>query len=140
MKTLRLFFLILIPSWQFFTETVDSPRIEFSSQETELAEPVWQELVFRPQSRSTIEIIKSLFFNPCWNEALFIMDCAEFFIAEGQGFEEKILTRLIIYLKRSKLLPPKARYLRFRLFFISKEREGHFKKDLVFSSELRKIA
>ena len=64
----------MISSWQFFKEVTPKLEIEFSWNDDARN---WQVLKLRAQNLSTIELIKSVFFNPQWNEALYIMDCAE---------------------------------------------------------------
>ena len=78
MKVLELLLSALISSWQFFKEAALAPRIEFALLKTkDDTSFFWEEFNLRPKELSMIELGKSLFFNARWNEALFIMDCAE---------------------------------------------------------------
>ena len=78
LKSLKLLVPALIPSWRFFDTIAPSPRIKFSCV-TAANETVgdWQAFRPRPQSLSWGTVLRRLFWNPRWNETLFLTSCAE---------------------------------------------------------------
>lgn len=78
LKTFKLLLPALIPAWNFFDWIAPSPRIEYALQNSAEAAPQeWREFRPRPSSLSFRAIAARLFFNPRWNEALFLVSCAE---------------------------------------------------------------
>jgi hypothetical protein len=74
---LKLFLPALVPSWRFFDRIGPSPRVEFALMEAgsrEVGE--WQEFRPRPAQLGAISMIARLFWNPRWNESLFLVSCA----------------------------------------------------------------
>lgn len=72
----------LIPSWSFFRAVAPSPRIEFRWLQPDLGpEPinvgVWQEFRPRPHHLPLMAHLKGLFWNPHWNQTLFLVSCSE---------------------------------------------------------------
>ena len=85
--------------------------------ETAHDETAWQEFFPRPKTLSITNYIQRLFWNPSWNEALFLVSCAER-ITEGNNVshsQQEIVNRIKADLKRRSLAAP---YLKFRLVFI----------------------
>lgn len=76
-KILSLILPVLVPSWRFFRAIEPSPRVQWtcSSPDGELG--TWREVYPRPQTMSVTEMFRRLFWNPAWNEALFLVTCAE---------------------------------------------------------------
>ncbi|NIA71108.1 hypothetical protein HBA54_21140 [Pelagibius litoralis] len=78
LKSLKFFAPVLIPSWRFFDTIAASPRIEFAllgaADETAAD---WQEFRPRPQNLSFGTVLRRLFWNPNWNDTLFLTSCAE---------------------------------------------------------------
>lgn len=69
---------VLVPSWRFFQSIQPSPRVQWaliSNGEAEVAD--WREFRPRPVDVSASEMLMRLFWNPRWNEALFLASCAE---------------------------------------------------------------
>ncbi len=138
LSTLKLLLPIFIPSWQFFKEIAPSPRIEFTLLKTEEDEAKWKELKLRPQKATNL--LKSLFYNPRWNEALYIMSCAEQLIANPQGYySEEILKCIKTELKRKQVNLETTPHIQFRLVFISKQ-GTELRQDLLFSSAIKRIS
>lgn len=126
MLVLRSLISALISNWQFFKESTLAPVIEVNVDGAD-----WQELSLRPKSQSFFDIVKSLFFNPHWNEALFIMDCAERLVLEKSQEDEDELTERI----KLKLSTQNAKYFEFRIIFISKDQ-----KEIVFNSDKKELS
>ncbi|MBL4740338.1 MAG: hypothetical protein JKY12_05050 [Sneathiella sp.] len=122
-QTLRLLLPALIPSWRFFDVIAPSPRIEFTLLETAHDIPTaWQEFRPRPAELSAREMLKRLFWNPRWNESLFLVSCAERLMANPtEHSSAEIFTRIGAELNQNPTdvkLPP---YLQFRLVFLDRQ-------------------
>ncbi|MEM9062271.1 MAG: hypothetical protein AAGD13_17570 [Pseudomonadota bacterium] len=75
---LRLLLPALIPSWRFFRSVEASPRIQWTFAENHPGDPtIWREFRPRPDRVSPLETLVRLFWNPVWNETLFLVSCAE---------------------------------------------------------------
>lgn len=135
MNTLRLVLSALISSWQFFKEAVFSPNIEFTLLKTVDDKKNWIEFCYRPQQRTLLQIVTSLFFNPVWNEALFMMDCAEKMLVEpSKELDCEIMERIIAELERRGYDLRDLSYLQYRLVL----EEGH-NRELAYVSELKTL-
>lgn len=75
---LRLLLPALIPSWRFFDRVGPSPRVEYVIQ-TAAGDrpPLWREVRPRPARVSLPVMLGRLVWNPGWNEALYLVSCAE---------------------------------------------------------------
>ena len=71
---LKLLLPALTPSWRFFNSVGPSPRIEYALREEA---DNWREFRPRPAVLSFRQRLKRLFWNPLWNESLFLTSCAE---------------------------------------------------------------
>jgi len=132
---LRIFKLLLpaiIPSWRFFDVIAASPRIQYvllNKQSENLSE--WQEYTARLRQLNPITILKRLFWNPHWNEYLFLVSCAERIIAnqnlssgviDNHHSEIEILKRIYRALFSHKnSFDDKGLYLQFRLLIVNRE-------------------
>lgn len=77
-KTLALILPVLVPSWRFFKTIEPSPRVQWAfvtGSDDALAQ--WQEFRPRPTHVSILQMLRRLFWNPAWNETLFLVSCAE---------------------------------------------------------------
>jgi hypothetical protein len=140
LTTLKLLIPVFIPSWQFFNKIAASPRIEFTMQATaEKQTDNWQEFSRRPKQRSLLTIIKSIFYNPQWNESLFMTTCAERLISNPtEQASQEIIKRIKAELELRQVNLSRTPYLQFRLVFVS--REGNkLQEDILFISELEKL-
>lgn len=117
-ETIRLVLPALIPSWRFFDTIAPSPRIEFALLENEQDVPGnWREFRPRPASLSILTLLKRIFWNPRWNETLFLVSCAERLMENPTDHSRREIVNRI----RHELGPSPARYLQFRLAFISRD-------------------
>ncbi|NUH66156.1 hypothetical protein HTT03_12755 [Sulfitobacter sp. S0837] len=122
-KTLSLVLPVLIPSWQFFKTIEPSPRVQWARIGG--GGPRWQEFRPRPQRLSAAQMFKRLFYNAVWNEALFVVSCAERIEAEPTAHSITEIQRRII----ASLPHLSDATLQFRLIFI--DRNG---QDLLYRS------
>jgi hypothetical protein len=132
---LRLLLPALIPSWRFFDAVAPSPRVEFAllrSLEDVPAE--WHEFRPRPASLSVGSMIRRMFYNSRWNEALFVTSCAERLVSSPDWHSEKeILQRIKDDLARGAFDAAASPYLQFRLVFVSRE-GARLQKDILYVS------
>jgi len=135
-QTLKLLLPALIPSWRFFDAITPSPRLEFvllkSSQDAAID---WREFRPRPTQLSLKHVLRYLFWNPQWNESLFLVSCAERLVNEPtEHSHAEILKRL----RREIAHTSSAPCLQFRLVFVS--RDGtEIKKDVWYISPVHSL-
>lgn len=126
LTTLRLVLPALIPSWRFFKTVAPSPRVEFRVEATEGPGP-WQEAAPRPVEVSFARMMRRMFWNPRWNEALYLNSCAERLIGtEERVHETEILRRI------ARALSPEARF-QYRLIFVTRE-GGQLERHMLYES------
>jgi hypothetical protein len=133
-KNIRLVLPALIPSWRFFDEIVPSPRVEFTVLETPHDEPVhWSEFRPRPARVSGASLLRRLFWNPHWNETLFLVSCSERLIESGEPYcIQEIFNRI-----RNDLKDTAARYVKFRLVLVHREADALQRQVMFVSSSMR---
>ena len=113
----------LIPSWNFFDVIAPAPRVEYAL----LASPgdttgTWREFRPRPARVSLATLLKRLFWNPRWNQTLFVMSCAER-LAEDRTpahSEDELFKRIAADLA-AEPQDPRRPWLCFRLVFVSRD-------------------
>lgn len=75
---LRLLLPAIVPSWRFFDAVGDSPRIDHALVPSPDATPAdWIEIDSRPATLTAGAMMRGLFWNASWNEALFLVSLAE---------------------------------------------------------------
>lgn len=138
LQTLKLLVPALIPSWRFFDTIAPSPRIEFTLLKTAQEEPAgWQEFRPRPPRLSLGSLAKRLFWNPQWNESLFLVSCAERLITNPtENSRQEILRRIRAGIEDSA---PAMPYLQYRLVFVSRNGE-EIQKEILFVSPVHGMA
>ena len=124
LRSLQLLLPALLPSWGFFDYIQPSPRIQYqllNVQQQPLHE--WLEFRPRPQHVSLITSITHLFFNPRWNETLFLMSCAERLVEHPTTHSEMQILQGIARDWRSGQLHPtqNASHAQFRLIFVQRQ-------------------
>lgn len=135
LQTLKLLLPALIPSWRFFDAISPSPRIEFmllrTAQDTS---DNWQEFRPRPAYLSFSTMLKRMFWNPRWNESLFLVSCAERLMTNPtEHSRQEIFKRIKAELKRSAADVTVMPHVQFRLVFV--HRNGtQLQKEIMFIS------
>ena len=126
---------VLIPSWRFFKTIEPLPRVQwvlFSDDNTIINN--WHEFRPRPQRVTPFQMLNRLFWNPEWNEALFVLSCAER-IEENptQHSIHEINKRILSDISQ---MPPHqtAQSMQFRLVFIHENETGQ-SQDILFISQ-----
>lgn len=122
LKILKLLLPALIPSWNFFDIIAPSPRIEFTLLDTSREAPTqWQEFRPRPAHISLTTMLKRLFWNPWWNENLFLVSCAERLMANPtEQSHQEIANAIQADLNQSSFDLSSKSYFQFRLIFVSR--------------------
>jgi len=140
LQTLKLLLPALIPSWRFFDTIAPSPRIEFTLLQTaQDASGQWQEFRPRPARLSIGSMLKRLFWNPRWNESLFLVSCAERLMARPtEHSSQEILKRIEAELERNSIDVSATPYLQFRLVFLSRE-GSQLKRHITFISPIHRF-
>ena len=143
LRILKLLIPALLPSWRFFDFIAPSPRIQFSllSADNDMARE-WHEFRPRPAYVSLRQMLGRMFWNPVWNESLFLVSCAERLIEHPTTHsEEEIFKRIEHELKRNVLRGTgnSATHLQFRLLLV--QRQGTtLQEDVVFHSRIRPLS
>ena len=140
LKPLKLLLPALIPSWNFFDTISPSPRIEYSlltsENETSLN---WIEFRPKPSHLSLPNMLKRLFWNPTWNESLFLVSCAERILENYALHSENEILRRIereLSLRQKQITET---HIQFRLLFI--QRAGvELKAEISFNSRIHKLS
>ena len=114
-----------------------SPRIEFTLLKAAHDVPEnWQEFRPRPAHLSLGSMLKRLFWNPRWNETLFLVSCAERLMENGaEHSAREIAKRIQDELEQKGMIGKEMPYLKFRLAFV--QRQGtQLQKHITFTSPL----
>ena len=135
LKTLKLLFPALIPSWNFFDVIAPSPRIQYALFNDENDNQIeWQEFSPRPGKVSFSVMLRRMLWNPVWNEYLFMVSCAERLLEQPTPHSEsEILKRIVNYIRSNSSSSDKT-YLQFRLLLVSREGDG-LKQELMYESQ-----
>ncbi len=121
MRSLSLLLPALVPSWRFFDTIGPSPRIEYATLSSPDAAPEdWQEFRPRPQRVVPLTMLIRLFWNPWWNETLFLVSCAERLADHPTAHsEDEIYRRIATDLDAA----PEWSWLCFRLVFLVRDND-----------------
>jgi len=130
----------LFPSWRFFAVISPSPRVQYAllSKIDEIATE-WTEFRPRPARLSFLQILARLFWNPIWNESLFLVSCAERILENPTSHSEvEIITRIIAELKNNSGCHQLPTHIQFRLLVV--HRHGStLQQEICFRSQVRLI-
>lgn len=140
LQTLKLLLPALFPSWRFFDVIGPSPRIEFCAFETEDETPqTWQELRPKPLNMPIWRMVTWLFWNPDWNDTLFLFTCAERLVQDPSDFRSsEIFARIEAELDRTADGTPQRTFVQFRLVFVSRCGPD-LRDDVVFVSTVQRL-
>ncbi|WP_198670532.1 hypothetical protein [Oceanicella sp. SM1341] len=123
----------LMPSWRFFREVAPSPRIEYALVSGPAEMPArWTEARPRPARLRPLAMLGRLFWNPGWNETLFLVSCAERMAERPTAHStEEIRKRLARGLAEGEGVTEGL--LRFRLVFVE-HRGGRLRRHVIHVS------
>lgn len=125
-NTLKLLLPGLIPSWEFFKAVQPSPRVQWRLLDRPHDDsPEWHEFRPRPAYVSPLRMGLRLFWNPVWNETLYLVSLSErLMLAPTAHSADEIRRRLAAEVNRT--VPPQEHlpFLQFRLVFVSRDTGG----------------
>lgn len=147
LQALKLLLPAIIPSWNFFDIIAPSPRIQFtllSSDNESISD--WYEFRPRPQHISFLNMLSRIFWNPKWNESLFLVSCAERIILQDtqnqiHHSETEILKRIKCELlnNTSNFNVKAATYFQFRLVFIKRQNK-QLQEEVTYISRIQPLS
>ena len=120
----------LCPSWEFFKAIEPSPRIQWRMLDT----PDQQGAVWRPyRPRASVvslpQMVLRLFWNPVWNDGLYMVSLAERLnIAPTPHSVDEINARLRTEMRQTIPFRDRLAYFQFRLVFVSRGAAGVVKE------------
>ncbi|WP_157044634.1 hypothetical protein [Roseobacter sp. GAI101] len=126
---------VLMPSWRFFKTIEPSPRVQWRFLTDKNATTGdWQDFRPRPQAVTAVQMIGRLFWNPVWNDNLFVVSCAE--RIEQQRTDRSIteITQRILADSDATQMNPQVRLVQFRLLFVHRD-GADLVEDIVFVSD-----
>ena len=139
LHAIKLLLPVLIPSWRFFDEITPSARIEFCMLPHADATPdQWYTLRPKPAHLPFRTMLLRLFWNPDWNESLFLVSCSERLIMQPTKHSiDEIVTRIQSKMRQEAKTKnaPAPSCMQFRLQCISRE-GGHLNTETVFLSDI----
>lgn len=105
---IRLLLPVVFPSWRFFSGIGPSPRIQYGFIEEGFEAPhAWHSFRAIPPQLTWRQAITRLFYNPVWNETLFMHSCAEHVFEQASSFHaQEIMRRLLEAVERGELSVP----------------------------------
>ena len=144
LKALKLLLPALIPSWNFFDVIAPSPRIQYALLNTENEIQLeWLEFRPRPMRLNVIQILHRIFWNPRWNETLYMVSCAERIMENSANClhsENEILNRISSDLIEEN--PPNhtisETHLQFRLLTLQRQ-DSELIQEVIFHSRIQKL-
>lgn len=141
MRPLALLAPALIPSWRFFDTIAASPRVEYVLlQAPDAPAELWREFRPRPHRIPPLAVVARLFWNPRWNESLFLVSCAERLIDRPTAHSEaEILARIAGDLAGTPDATTLPEWLAFRLVFLHRAGET-VAREVQFQSQPRRWA
>ena len=129
---------VLVPSWRFFKTIEPSPRVQWAFVH-DSDDPVdWREFRPRPAHISPGQMLRRLFWNPIWNETLFLVSCAERIQQNPTPHSiNEIWHRILPEIARMPI-GSAGKLVQFRLIFV--HRDGlNLSEEIVFLSKPRSI-
>jgi len=133
-KTLSLVLPVLIPSWRFFKAIEPSPRVQWALlADGEGTDAVWHEFRPRPQAVTLWAMVARLFWNPLWNDTLFVVSCAERIAEQPTAHSIAEIEHRILH-EIHGMQPTAVGYVQFRLVFVHRDADD-LAQEVVFRSD-----
>ena len=126
---------VLIPSWRFFKSIEPSPRVQWAALSMAGdADPVWRAYRPRPADVAPLEMLWRLFWNPAWNEDLFVVSCAERIRNDPTPHSINEIQRRVIREIDQTQTGVSDRWFQFRVVFVHRDARGLI-QEVLFVSE-----
>lgn len=124
----------LIPSWRFFKVVEPSPRLQWAVlHDPAQEERVWQEYHPRPQHVAPWQMLTRLFWNPHWNDYLFMVTLAErLTIAPTDWAKDEVFHQI------AAEMPQADTHLQFRLVHVTRQTE-RITSEVTYLSDIRRL-
>jgi hypothetical protein len=136
LKTLSLILPVLIPSWRFFKAIEPSPRVQWLLlSNSDDPSDHWQEFRPRPLAITPFQMFYRLFWNPAWNDALFVVSCAERIAQHPARHSIDEINRRILSDINKLPIDVTGKQMRFQLVFVHRDETG-LSQEIVFLSEM----
>lgn len=119
-NTLLLLLPALLPSWRFFKTIEPSPRVEWAVAAPAHAPTDWRPLRPRPRRVSPLSMAGRMLWNPGWNEALFLVSCAERLMEGPDTHAHEEIFRRVRAEASGDARIARQDTLQFRLVFVSR--------------------
>jgi hypothetical protein len=124
---LHLFTLLLpglIPSWEFFKAIEPSPRVQWRLRASHAQDnDPWQEFRPRPAHLPWWVMLRRLFWNPRWNDTLYLVSLSERLMLSPTAHSEDEIFACLAKNAMAMAHPPAPQIkLQFRLIFQSEPR------------------
>ncbi len=113
LKLLSLLLPALIPSWRFFKEVGPSPRVEYR-----LNGGPWHLATARPGRFSPVRSLRSLVWNPHWNDTLYLISLSERLLTDPDRYGTHVPEELRARIARRV---PGPASLEFRILLVSRD-------------------
>lgn len=135
LKTLSLILPVLIPSWRFFKAIEPSPRVQWAVfSASDISAENWHEFRPRPPKVTPLQMLGRLFWNPKWNDALFVVSCAERIALDPHPHSINEINCRILSDLRHLPMDAAGKLMRFRLVFVHRAEAG-LVQEVVFLSD-----
>lgn len=125
-KTFQLILPVIIPSWNFFDAIAPSPRVEFTlfnDEDNTWLE--WNEFWPRPEHVSIPRMLRRMVWNPCWNESLYVVACAERLIKlQDEDSQKHSAEQIARRIRRHLPIDKQDARFKFRLVFMNRQGFG----------------
>lgn len=121
LRSLSMLLPALIPSWRFFDTVAPSPRIEFTILENGNETQSWEEFRPRPEAVSVVTMLGRMFWNPHWNEQLFLVSCSERLMNNPTRHSIDEISDRIRHDLAQQGLTGDEQHFQFRLVFVARE-------------------
>ena len=137
---LKLLLPALLPSWRFFDVIAPSPRIQYALLNSATETPgQWRDFRPRPKNLTLLQMFARVFWNPKWNESLFLVSCAERIIEQPTWHsEQEILKRILEEIKTNTEDNNSKTVTHFIFRLLTVHRQGEeLQQEIVFNSSVQ---
>lgn len=129
-RLLSLLIPALIPSWAFFKAIEPSPRVHWRLLERPDGKATpWHPYRERAQRVSPLAMVYRLFWNPRWNQTLYMVSLAERLTIDPTAHSTSEINRLLA----AEVTGDAGLYLQFQLVFVTQEDGGRVQSILHLS-------
>lgn len=130
---------VLVPSWRFFKSIEPSPRVQWTLLPDPNAQPrQWLDLNPSAPALSLRSMVMRLFWNPHWNDALFVVSCAERINQQPTEHSVSEIRLRILRELHTTSQDIAGKFIQFRLVFVRRE-GAELQREIVFISDVAPV-